>query len=510
MSKNPDEHASPTSSSGVIQKHTGQAEYRDIRIQKLNKLAELGVPLYPADFHKTHLAQAIHKSYGHLEKGQTTEDHVIVAGRVHSIRNSGMFIDLRDASGNIQIFSHDNNLSGPQRELLTLIDLGDIIGVNGVIRRTPRGEITVDARTITFLTKALLPPPEKFHGLADIETRYRQRYLDLISNAESRDRLQKRCTIIRNIRTFLQNRDFLEVETPMLHSIPGGAAAKPFTTHHNALDMELFLRIAPELYLKRLLVGGLSERVFEINRSFRNEGISTRHNPEFTMLEAYQAYANYHDMMDLTEDLIIALVQDLHQTTTIVYGNHTIDFSKGWQRRSMLDLVNEHTGIDFSALSFVDACANAHTLGINTKGIHNWGEVVESVFSEHVEEKLIQPTHVTELPTDISPLAKVSPHNPRVTERFETYCNTWEIANAFSELNNPLDQRKRFQEQVAAGKAGNDEAHKMDHDFVTALEHGMPPAGGLGIGIDRLVMLLTNAPSIRDVIAFPTMRPLPS
>lgn len=494
-------------SSKPAEKQTGQAEYREVRLQKLEKLKELGVALYPAEFRKTHMAADIQKNYAHLESAEESGDEAIIAGRVASVRNSGMFIDLHDASGNVQVFSHKSNLSDEQLEVVKLIDLGDIIGVKGMIRRTPRGEITVDAKEVTLLTKTLLPPPEKYHGLADVEVKYRQRYLDLISNEESRDRLRKRSHIVQMIRTILQDKGFLEVETPMLHVIPGGAAAKPFITHHNTLDMDLYLRIAPELYLKRLLVGGLSERVFEINRSFRNEGISTRHNPEFTMLEAYQAYANYVDMMDLTEELISTVVQTLYGTTKVTYGDHEIDFAKGWARKSMLDLVKEHTNIDLSELDFDAAKAKAKDLGVDTKGLNNWGEVVEAIFAEHVEDKLIQPTHVTELPTDISPLAKVSPTNPRVTERFETFCNGWEVANAFSELNNPLDQRARFEEQVAAGKAGNDEAHKMDTDFVTALEHGMPPAGGLGIGIDRLVMLVTNAQSIRDVIAFPTMRP---
>lgn len=484
--------------------------YRQARLVKLQKLLEKGINPYPALFHKTHHAQQIHDQYEYLQEGEETEDVVVVAGRIHSIRNSGMFIDIVDESGSIQIFCHKNYLDENQLEMITLLDLGDFIGVSGKIRRTPRGEMTVNAQEITILTKTLLPPPEKYHGLTDIEARYRQRYLDLMSNESSRDTLKKRSLLLRAIREYLNNEGFLEVETPMLHPIPGGAAARPFVTHHNTLDMQLYLRIAPELYLKRLLVGGLTEKVFEINRSFRNEGISTRHNPEFTMLELYQAYANYHDMMNLAEKVIAHAVQTLHGTTKIAYGEHTLDFTPPWPRKTMLESVAEQTGHNFENCSFTEARDIAKTLKIDVTKLHNWGQVVEAIFAEKVEPSLIQPTHITELPTDISPLAKTSPQNPRVTERFESYCNTWEIANAFSELNNPLDQRARFEEQVKAAEAGDDEAHRMDYDFLTALEHGMPPAGGLGIGIDRLTMLLTNSQSIRDVIAFPTMRPLPS
>lgn len=483
-------------------------QFRQSRLVKLQKIMDMGINPYPTTFHKTHSASDIQTKYDYLANGQETEDVALVGGRIHSIRNSGMFIDLTDPSGSVQIFCHKSILSEEQVEFIKLLDLGDFIGVQGFIRRTPRGEITINAQKITLLTKTLLPPPEKYHGLTDIEARYRQRYLDLMSNEVSRDTLRNRSVILKSIREYLNQQNFLEVETPMLHPIPGGAAARPFMTHHNALDMQLYLRIAPELYLKRLLVGGLTERVYEINRSFRNEGISTRHNPEFTMLEAYQAYADYQDMMHLAENLIAHVIRTLHGTTKVTYDIHILDFTPPWPRKTMLESVEEVTGFDMSAMTFEQAVTHVKMLGIDTAKIRNWGQAVETIFAEKVEHTLMQPTHITELPTDISPLAKVSPKNQRVTERFESFCNTWEIANAFSELNNPLDQRARFEEQVAAGHAGDDEAHKMDHDFLTALEHGMPPAGGLGIGIDRLTMLATNSQSIRDVIAFPTMRPI--
>jgi lysyl-tRNA synthetase class 2 len=388
------------------------------------------------------------------------------------------------------------------------LDLGDWIGVTGIVRRTKRGELTVNVESLELLSKTLLPPPEKYHGLMDVETKYRQRYLDLMANEKSRDRLRQRSQIIAATRNFLMDRGFLEVETPMLHTIPGGAAAKPFTTHHNALNMNMYLRIAPELFLKRLVVGGLSDKVFEINRNFRNEGISPRHNPEFTMLELYQAYADYHDMMQLTEDLFQYAATRVLGTLKITYGEREIDLSSPWRRKSMLELVKEATDVDFDQFKTAEeAILAAKKFGVHVEKTANWGKVVEAVFGEKVEHTLIQPTHVTDMPLDISPLAKIHRTNPRLTERFETYINCWEVANAFSELTDPVDQRERFEAQVKNRESGDEEAHHMDHDFITALEHGMPPTGGLGIGMDRMIMLLTNAPSIRDVISFPTMRP---
>jgi lysyl-tRNA synthetase class 2 len=482
-------------------------EYREARLRKLQELRNLGVNPYPYKYEATHKTADIHDKYAHIENGEETKDIVSVAGRIRSIRNNGMFIDLHDVSGKIQIFSHKDHLSEEQQAQLKLLDLGDIIGVTGNVRRTPRGEITINSQKIEVLAKALLPLPEKYHGLSDVEIRYRQRYLDLIMNEESRATLQTRSKIIQEMRRLLLERDFLEVETPMLHMIPGGATAKPFQTHHNTLDMNLFLRIAPELYLKRLIVGGLSERVFEINRCFRNEGISTRHNPEFTMMELYQAYADYNDMMDITELLVQNIAKNVLGKTTVIFEDKEINLAGPWKRASMIDLVKEATGVDFLKIETLEeAHAAAKSVGIDASHEDNWGKVVAFVFEEKVEPNLVQPTHVTDMPRDISPLAKVHRHDPRLTERFETFINGWEVANAFSELSDPIDQRSRFEAQVKERESGNDEAQHLDEDYLTALEYGMPPTGGLGIGIDRLTMLLTNSPSIRDVIAFPTLR----
>jgi lysyl-tRNA synthetase, class II len=479
---------------------------RRVRLDKLAALRGLGIDPYPVSFARTAEAAELDGRYGELPTGAETNDDVRVAGRIRAMRNSGMFIDLHDASGKIQVFCHKDYLPPPDLALLKLLDIGDLIGVAGRVRRTPRGELTVNATALAMLAKALRPLPEKYHGLADIELRYRQRYLDLIMNPQSRDTLRRRSLIVAAMRAFLAERGYLEVETPMLHTIPGGAAAKPFITHHNALDMELYLRIAPELYLKRLVVGGLSDKVFEINRCFRNEGLSPRHNPEFTTLELYEAYADYTDMMNLTEQIVA------HVATAatggdgkIGYGGTAIDLAPPWPRRSMAELVLERTGIDFLALNNHAAQAALDQLHIEETA--NWGQALEAAFAAHVEDTLIQPTHVTGFPRDISPLAKADRNDPRLVERFETYVNGWEIANAFSELNDPLDQRARFEAQMLARAAGDEEAQPLDEDYVTALEYGLPPCGGLGIGIDRLVMLLTDSPSIRDVIAFPTLRP---
>lgn len=498
-----------SSSSNSKETPTGDHnQFRQVRLEKAAALREKGLNPYPYKFTPTHHAAELHTKYEHLKDGEETEDEVMIAGRIHAIRNSGMFIDLRDTSGKIQVFSHKSFLSEEMQELLKLLDIGDMIGVTGLMRRTPRGEITVNTIKIEVLAKALLPLPEKFHGLSDIETRYRQRYLDLITNEEARQTLRTRSRIIAEIRAFLMENGFLEVETPMLHTIPGGAIAKPFTTHHNALDIPLYLRIAPELFLKKLIVGGLSDKVFEINRCFRNEGISPRHNPEFTSVELYQAYADYHDMMDLGEAMILDVVQKIHGSTKVTFGEHEIDFKGPWPRVSMIDLVKEKTGLDFMAFETdEEAIEAARGLGLDIPKGLNWGKTLEAVFGEKVEPTLIQPIHVTDHPVEISPLAKVHRDNPRLTERFETFVNGWELANAFSELSDPIDQKKRFEMQGAEKDSGDEEAHHMDEDYLTALEHGMPPTGGYGMGIDRLSMLLTNSHSIRDVIAFPTMKP---
>lgn len=488
-----------------LEKETNQ--FRASRLQKLKNVLEKGIEPYPSTYKRTHEISDVVKKYGHLENDQETEDSVTVAGRIMSLRNSGMFIDLHDCYAKIQIFSHKKYSPEAVMNMLKDLDIGDHIGVTGYVRRTPRGELTINAQDITFLGKSLLPLPEKYHGLSDVEMRYRQRYLDLIMNEESRIKLRNRSKVTSEIRNYLIEEGFLEVETPMLHPIAGGAIAKPFETHHNALDMDLFLRIAPELYLKKLIVGGLSDKIFELNRCFRNEGISTRHNPEFTQVELYQAYADYNDIMDLTESMVSTVVEKVLGTTKVQFEDHEIEFKAPWQRKSMCQLIEEKTGVDFIKLeSAAAAITAAKGIGVVVDKKSTWGKVVETVFEEKVEEHLVQPTHVTELPLDISPLAKKHPKDRRLTERFETYVNTWEIANGFSELNDPIDQRKRFEVQVENKHEGDDEAHDMDKDFITALEYGLPPTGGLGVGIDRLTMLITSSPSIRDVIAFPTMK----
>ena len=480
---------------------------RAVRVAKLDALRGMGVDPYPTRYERSDDAASLDRRYAELATGAETGDVVRVAGRILAMRNSGMFIDLHDASGKIQIFSHKDYLPPAGLALLRLLDLGDLIGVEGRVRRTPRGELTVNATALTLLAKALRPLPEKYHGLADIELRYRQRYVDLIMNPQSRETLRRRSRVVGAMRRYLVERAYLEVETPMLHPIQGGASAKPFVTHHNALDIDLFLRIAPELHLKRLIVGGLSDKVFEINRCFRNEGLSPRHNPEFTSLELYEAYVDYTAMMELTEALVAAAAVEATGATLISYGGREIDLAPPWPRRSMAELVEAATGIDFLALDIAAARAAANSLGATLSGEAGWGHALEAAFALRVEDGLIQPTHVTGFPRDISPLAKADPRDPRLVERFETYVYGWEIANAFSELSDPIDQRSRFEGQMQARAAGDEEAQPLDEDYVTALEYGLPPCGGLGIGIDRLVMLLTDSPSIRDVIAFPTMRP---
>lgn len=482
-------------------------QIRQTRIQKLADLADKGVNPYPYSFDKDINATNLQEKYKSLEAGVETEDKYSVAGRVMAIRNSGMFIDLMDATGKIQIFSHKENLSEDQLKILKLIDIGDIVGFKGTIRRTPRGELSIKATSLKILSKSLLPLPEKFHGLTDVETRYRQRYVDMIVNEDVRKTFVLRSKIIQKIREHLTKQGFLEVETPMLHPQAGGANARPFITHHNTLDMDMYLRIAPELYLKRLMVGGVSEKIFEINRSFRNEGIDIRHNPEFTMMELYQAYVDYNDMMVLTENLVSSIAQELLGTMKIQYGENEIDLTPPWDRKTMLGAIKEYTDIDFNNIFTVEeAKLKAKSIGIDASECENWGQVLDLIFEEKVEPHLIQPVHIIDYPRDISPLAKVHRDNERLTERFETRVNGWEIANAFSELTDPIDQRMRFEAQARAKANGDEEAMEIDEDFICALEHGMPPAGGLGIGIDRIIMLLTNSPSIRDVIAFPTLK----
>ena len=483
------------------------SDVTEVRAQKLKLLRDKVGAVDPAHFHRTMTNAELAEKYAGLEDDVETQDVVTVAGRVFSSRNSGMFIDLRDASGKIQIFSHTDTTPEAARELLPLIDLGDIIGVTGIVRRTKRGELTINAQEITMLTKALLPMPEKYHGLSDIEQRYRKRHLDILTNEDSKLRFQQRSRIVSGIRRFMENDGFMEVETPMLHSVYGGATAEPFKTHHNTLKLDMYLRIAPELFLKRTLVSGLSDKVFEINRNFRNEGVSTRHNPEFTMMECYWAYADYEDIMDLVERLYAELATAIHGTTEFMYGETEISFKGPFRRVPMPDAVKEATGIDFLAMKTdEEARAAAKAAGFEVEKDWTWGECLAFIFEEKVEATLLQPAHVPHVPKDISRFATEVPGEPRLVERFETYCNTWEIGNAFSELNDPEEQRARMVEQLEQAHVRGEKEKQLDEEFLDAIDQGMPPAGGLGIGVDRLIMLLTNAPSIRDVILFPARR----
>lgn len=487
--------------------NSSQDNIRATRIQKLADLADKGINPYPYSFDKNISAKALQEKYSNLESSQETNDYYAVAGRIMAMRNSGMFIDLMDDSGKIQIFCHKENLDEEKMKILKLLDIGDIAGFYGTVRRTPRGELSIKVRDFKLLSKSLRPLPEKFHGLTDVETRYRQRYVDLIMNENVRDTFRKRSLIIQKVREYLCNLGFLEVETPMLQTLSGGASAKPFVTHHNALDLEMYLRIAPELHLKRLLVGGLSEKIFEINRNFRNEGLSPRHNPEFTMLELYQAYVDYNEMMALVENMVSSIAQDVLGTMKIKFGDKELDLTPPWDRKTMLGAIKEYTGIDFNDYYTADETAEkAKELGIEVEDGDNWGKILDKIFEEKVEPHLIQPIHIIDYPRDISPLAKVHRDNPRLTERFESRINGWEVCNAFSELTDPIDQRNRFETQAKAKAMGDEEAQDIDEDFISALEYAMPPAGGLGVGIDRIVMLLTDSPTIRDVIAFPTMK----
>jgi len=481
-------------------------ELMRVRLGKLAELRAKGIEPYGGKFERTHLARYINVHFDECE-GQL----VAVAGRVMSKRGMGKasFAHIQDSSGRVQIYARLNDVGAGAYELFGRLDIGDIIGLRGTVFKTRTGEITVAVVDFQILSKSLRPLPEKWHGLKDIELRYRQRYIDLIVNPEVKEVFESRSRIVRSFRSFLDQKGFLEVETPMMHPIAGGATARPFKTHHNALDIDLFLRIAPELYLKRLLVGGF-EKVYEINRNFRNEGISTKHNPEFTMLELYQAYADYNDMMDLTEEMIAHVAQDVLGTTTITYQGSEIDLKPPWLRLPMLEAVQRHTGLDFASIKTVDEARQAvrgSNLEITLGPGESWGSILNKVFEEAVETNLIQPTFIVDYPVEISPLAKRKDEAPELTYRFELFVYGREMANAFSELNDPIDQKGRFLNQVDNRQAGDDEAHMMDEDYVNALEYGMPPAGGLGIGIDRLVMLLTDSASIRDVILFPQRRP---
>lgn len=477
-----------------------------IRREKLDKIRALGVEPYGQKFEWDHHAADIRKEAEQLEKDET---HVRIAGRIMIRRGQGKtaFCVLRDQTGDIQVYFKRDELPENEWALFKLVDIGDILGIEGTVFTTHTGELTVRVLHFTMLSKSLRPLPEKWHGLTDKEQRYRQRYLDLIMNPEVRETFVKRAAMMSAIRKWYTDHGFLEVETPVLQPLYGGANAKPFTTHFNALDMTMYLRIAPELYLKRLLVGGY-ERIFEITRNFRNEGMDTRHNPEFTAIETYQAYGDIEDVINQTEQIVAACAMASYDSMKFTYEDTEIDVTPPWPRLTMAEAVKKYTGEDFDACQTIeDARAIADKLHVEYGEYDGFGKILSECFDAYVEEHLIQPVHITKHPIEVSPLSKLDPKDPRYTIRFESYIYGRELANGFSELNDPIDQRKRFELQVEERKHGDDEAHPIDEDFLTALEYGMPPTGGLGIGLDRLFMLMTNSASIRDVLLFPAMKP---
>lgn len=482
-------------------------EQMQVRIDKMHKIEEHGWKPFGYRFLYTHRAADIAAQFDELSEKET---EVKMAGRIMAIRGHGKtcFMDMQDKTGRIQVYVRKDVIGEENYALIKLMDIGDTVGITGTAFRTHMGELSIKANSVEMLSKSLRPLPEKWHGLKDIETRYRQRYVDLIVNPEVRDTFVKRSQIIRSVREVLDSHDFLEVETPILNTIAGGAAARPFISYHNALDMQVYMRIAPELYLKRLIVGGM-DRVYEMGRVFRNEGIDNRHNPEFTSVEIYQAFADYRDMMDLTEEVVVKTAEKVLGTTTINYEGTTIELASPWKRMSMIEAVKEYSGKDFTNVTDLEeARAIAKELNVAVEPSFGIGKIINACFEEYVEDKLIQPTFITGHPKEISPLAKSNPENPEITDRFEAYIYGREICNGFTELNDPIDQKERFLKQVEERANGDEEANMMDEDFVNALEYGLPPTGGLGIGIDRLVMFLTNSSTIRDVLFFPTMKPL--
>lgn len=482
-------------------------EQMQVRIDKMHKIEEHGWKPFGYRFLYTHRAADIAAQFDELSEKET---EVKMAGRIMAIRGHGKtcFMDMQDKTGRIQVYVRKDVIGEENYALIKLMDIGDTVGITGTAFRTHMGELSIKANSVEMLSKSLRPLPEKWHGLKDVETRYRQRYVDLIVNPEVRDTFVKRSQIIRSVREVLDSHDFLEVETPILNTIAGGAAARPFISYHNALDMQVYMRIAPELYLKRLIVGGM-DRVYEMGRVFRNEGIDNRHNPEFTSVEIYQAFADYRDMMDLTEEVVVKTAEKVLGTTTINYEGTTIELASPWKRMSMIEAVKEYSGKDFTNVTDLEeARAIAKEMNVAVEPSFGIGKIINACFEEYVEDKLIQPTFITGHPKEISPLAKSNPENPEITDRFEAYIYGREICNGFTELNDPIDQKERFLKQVEERANGDEEANMMDEDFVNALEYGLPPTGGLGIGIDRLVMFLTNSSTIRDVLFFPTMKPL--
>jgi lysyl-tRNA synthetase class 2 len=478
------------------------------RLRKLAQLKEEGVNPYPYKFERTHLAADLQKVYQDLAKDTETQDEVRVCGRVMNERNTWMFVDVYDESGKIQLFCHKETLPEADLKRLRLLDKGDFIGATGTVRRTKAGELSIRVSSYEVLSKSLQPLPDSWDGFTDVEARYRHRYVDMIMNPEVRDKFRKRSIAVRSMRRFLDDHDFLEVETPVLQVEAGGADARPFVTHHNTLDLELYLRIATELHLKRLIIGGF-EKVYEIGRIFRNEGISTRHNPEFTMLEMYQAYGDYNQLMDFTEDMLGYIATEVTGGTKFNYQDVEVDFGRPWRRLPMRDAIKEVTGLDIDSIKDMDeARTAAKNLGVHLKGEDSRGAIINTIFEEKVEHTLMQPTFLIDYPVEISPLTKAHRTRPGEVERFELFVYGRELANGYSELTDPLDQRARLEDQARKKAAGNEEAQPLDLDFILAMEYGMPPTMGIGIGIDRLCMLLTDSASIRDVIPFPTMKPI--
>lgn len=495
---------------GVSERVDQESDHlRNERLRKLQTLKEAGINPYPYSFQRSHTAAELQEKYKDLPKETETEDVVSVCGRILNERNTWMFVDVYDETGKIQLFCHKDSLPEKALEILkkNLLDKGDFIGATGTIRRTKAGELSVRVQSYEVLCKSLLPLPLSWDGFTDVEARYRQRYVDLIINPDQREKLRKRSLAIRALRNFLDSQGFYEVETPVLQVEAGGADARPFVTHHNALDIDLYMRIATELHLKRLIIGGF-EKVYEIGRIFRNEGISTKHNPEFTMMELYQAYGDYNQLMDFTEEMMQHVCMAVCGTTKITYQGVEIDFKRPWRRVTMHDAIFEVTGLNVSTLKTVEeARAAAAKMGIELEHEESVGEIINTIFEEKAESTLIQPTFLIDYPVEVSPLTKMHRSKPALVERFELFIYGREAANGYSELSDPLDQRARLEEQARKREQGNEEAQPLDLDFIAAMEYGMPPTMGIGIGIDRFVMLLTDSASIRDVIAFPTMKP---